>query len=177
MNSHHEERPPIFGFLWPVPAKSSETPVVHQTKFVRIGTRGALRISLLIALAVSIAIFSGGVILVGFTSGFSGWTFLSSALLASLCVILARGSVSGTYVNDEGIAIRNLWSSRFFPWEQSLVIPVGNVITVHNSRGTFRTHVGRWSIDWPTGGERYDIAFHSIRTWALSHHAWGPSSP
>jgi hypothetical protein len=173
---HDDERRPIFSFLWPVPPKSSEPAITYQTRFVRIGTRGTLRILILIALAVGIAISAGGVILVGFSLGFSGWTFFSSALLATACVLLARASVSGTYVNDDGIAIRKLWSSRFFPWAHTYVFPEGSSILVHHSGRTYDTHIRRRSIDWPTGGERFDMAVQAIRSWASAHQAWGPES-
>ena len=177
MKPEDEERRPIFSFLWPVPPKSAELPVTYQTKFVRIGTRGALRSLILIAFALGIALSAGGVILVGFTTGFSGWTFLSSALLATACIALARASVAGTYVNDEGIAIRNLWSSRFFPWTQALVAPEDGLIVVRQLGRTYGTHIHRWSLDWPTGGERYDMAVQAIRSWATAHHAWVLESP
>ena len=177
MKPDYEERRPIFGFLWPIPSKSSEPPVTHQTKFVRIGTRGALRSLFLVALALGIAISAGGVILVGFTTGFSGWTFISSALLATSCIFLARASVAGTYVNDEGVAIRNLWSSRFFPWAQALVVPEDDLIVVRHSGRTYATHIRRWSLDWPTGGENYDMAVQTIRSWATAHQAWVLESP
>jgi len=176
VRSPDEERRPIFGFLWPVPPKSSEPAITHQTRFVRIGSRGTLRLLLLIALAVGIAISAGGVILAGFSLGVSGWTFVSSVFLATACVLLARASVSGTYVNDDGIAIRNLWSSRFFPWAHAYVFPKGSSILVRYSGRTYDTHIRRWSYDWPTGGERFDMAFQAIRSWATAHQAWGPES-
>ena len=177
MKPDDEDRRPIFSFLWPVPMKSTEPPITHQTKFVRIGTRGALRLLILIALALGIAISAGGVILVGFSTGFSGWTFLASALLATACIVLARATVVGTYVNDEGIAIRNLWSSRFFTWAHASVVSESDLIVVRNSGRTYGTHIHRWSLDWPAGGERYDIAVQAIRSWATAHHAWVLESP
>lgn len=172
MNTRDPDRPPIFGFLWPPAPKAALTPVRHQSRFVRIGGRGTLRIAALVGLAAVIVIAAGSVMLAGFSSGFSGWTIAASAALATASLALFRGVIAGTYVNDDGIAVRTLTRSMFLPWQESRVrVDRGTVVVAH-SHGVATTHLRRWSPDWPLGGERYAIAISAMRSWAMAHQAW-----
>ncbi len=165
-------RKPVFSFLWPVSPTSSSPPVQHQSRFVRLGGRGILRISALAVLAVTIVIGAGSVILAGFRTGISGWTIVAAAGLATACVVLFRGSVAGTYVNDDGIAVRCITRSVFMPWDSSEVGLDRDEVRVTCAGQVQRTHLRRRSPDWPLSTERYAIAVQAMRTWARAHHSW-----
>jgi hypothetical protein len=176
VNSREQDRPPIFGFLWPIAPKAARIPVRHQSRFVRIGGRGALRMTALVSLFALIVIAAGGVMLAGFSSGVSGWTIAASAVLATACLALFRGAIAGTYVNDDGIAVRTLTRSVFLPWQESRVRVARGTVVIDHPHGTAATHLRRWSPDWPMGGERYAIAISAMRTWAMAHQAWDPDT-
>lgn len=176
MNVRDPDRPPIFGFLWPLAPKAAPTPVRHQSRFVRVGGRGTLRITVLVALFAAIVIASGSVMLAGFSSGFSWWTIAASAVLATACVALFRGAIAGTYVNDDGIAVRTVMRSVFLPWQVSRVRVDHGTVVIDHPHGVQPTHVRRWSPDWPLGGERYAIAVSAMHSWATAHQAWEPDA-
>lgn len=172
MTQPDPDRRPIFSFLWPIRPRSVSSPVTHETKFLRLGRRGALRLVTLTALAMLIVVGAGSVILAGVTSSISFWTLPIAAGVATSCVVLGRGAIAGTYVNDEGIAVRTITRSRFIPWAQSQVEMVDEVIVVREDGRSHPTHVRRWSPDWPWGGEPFNIAVLGMRSWARAHHAW-----
>lgn len=174
MSTPEPERKPIFAFLWPLAPRTASVPLQHQARLVRIGGRGALRIIALALLFMTIVIGTGSVMLAGLSAGWSVWAIPASAALATACIVLFRGSVSGTYVNDDGIAVRTLMHSGFWPWNQSRVYAERGTVVIVRDGAVQPTHVRRWSVDWPLGGDRYDMAVQAMRSWATAHQAWGP---
>jgi hypothetical protein len=60
---------------------------------------------------------TGTLILTALATSFALPTVLGSALSASVLVLILRGWVVGTYVNDDGISIDTTWRRVALPWD------------------------------------------------------------
>jgi hypothetical protein len=112
-----EPRKPIFGFLWPKP--DPDAPVddaYQQVRRVRVTGRGPIRIVALVLGTGLLVVTTGTLILTALATSFALPTVLGSALSASVLVLILRGWVVGTYVNDEGISIDTTWRRVVLPW-------------------------------------------------------------
>lgn len=121
-----EPRKPIFGFLWPTP--DPDAPVddaYRQVRRVRVTGRGPIRIVALVLGTGLLVTTTGTLILTALTTSFALATVLGSALSASVLVLILRGWVVGTYINDDGISIDTTWRRVVLPWGEVSGIETG----------------------------------------------------
>ena len=112
-----EPRKPIFGFLWPSP--DPDAPVdgaYRQVRRVRVTGRGPIRIAVLVAGTAVLVVTTGTLMLAAVTTSLTPVTVLGSAISASALVLILRGWVVGTFVNDDGISIDTTWRRTALPW-------------------------------------------------------------
>ena len=110
-------RRPIFWFLWPRPDPSA--PVdgdFVQTRPLRIPRRGPFRWLLLLIGTVSLATTTGSAILAALAAPLTAGAFLGAAVSATAFVLILRGWVVGTYVNDAGVTVTSMWKRQSADW-------------------------------------------------------------
>ena len=170
-------RKPIFGFLW---TNSSEIST-NQSRFLRVGRRGIIRLGILVTstlVLLSVATISTGYLL---TSNAIIESFLIGAMVATSSVLVLRGWILGTYVNDTGIKIVRTLSTRVVPWTdvedvhktlaawRLLSIPIGlrshHVVLRTKQNELIPTHVYKGSIDGLFTDDSVDILQSLITRW------------
>ena len=124
-----EFRKPIFNFVWVRPLHT--TP--EQIRFIRVGHRGIIRLIALTLGTLALAAFSSISIAYLLSTRNPIQSVLLAAILATLSVVVFRGWIAGTYVNDHGIKIIRILTTDAIPW--SLVKEVERVSTVWNFAG------------------------------------------
>ena len=124
-----EFRKPIFNFVWVRPL---HTPP-EQIRFIRVGHRGIFRVIVLALGTLALAAMSSISIAYLITTRNPIQSVLLAALLATLSVVVFRGWIVGTYVNDHGIKIIRVLTTDAIPW--SFVQGVERVSTVWNFAG------------------------------------------
>lgn len=176
-----EPRKPIFGFLWPAPDPNAPTDGDYrQTRLVRVCPRGIVRIVALLAFTLATIAFVGSAVLAALSTRELLPALVSAAVGATLIVIMLRGWVVGTYVNDEVLRIETTWRRRTIPIGSArgcveetgapllgLPLPTrARRVHVRLADGTSRpTHVYASSPDlWPSG-EAYEIARDRLTRW------------
>lgn len=107
-----EFRKPIFNFVWVRPL---HTPP-EQIRFIRVGHRGLLRLVSLILATLALAATSSISVAYLLTTRNPIQTVLLAALLATFSVVVLRGWILGTYVNDHGIKIIRIFATDAIPW-------------------------------------------------------------
>lgn len=178
-----DQRRPIFWFLWPRPDPRAPVDADYvQRRPVRITQRGPLRLALLLIGTVGLAATTGSAILAALVAPMTPAAFLGGALSATGLVLVLRGWVVGTFVNDAGVRIDTLWRRRSADWseiisgpcEQTgvplLGLPVrvpGRRIIVHLVDGTtIPTHVYTTSPDLFLRAEAFDMACDRWENWS-----------
>jgi hypothetical protein len=156
---------PIFGFLWPSRPQQLDG-AAEQRRLIRINGRGPLRILLLSLVTLATAALVGSVLL---AAASVGWVLvlMSAFVCASVLVMLLRGWVLGTYVNDEGFAIQRLFGADVGVWR--------NVYRVHARHGTWYidlldgteipTHIDVRNIDFVGRPQAFDMAGLRLQRW------------
>ena len=114
-----EPRKPIFGFLWPRPDPDAPLDAAYrQVRRVRITPRGPIRLATLLVGSTLTAMAAASTIMAALTTVVSATTVLSGAIVATAIVLILRGWVVGTYVNDMGVTIETTWRHRTIPWAE-----------------------------------------------------------
>lgn len=180
-----QQRRPIFWFLWPRPDPRAPVDSDYvQRRPVRLTGRGPWRLALLIVGTVSLAATTGSAILAALVAPMTPGAFLGAALSATGLVLILRGWVVGTYVNDAGVRIDTLWRRRSVDWsaissgpcEETQVpllgLPVrvaGRRIVLHLTDGTTApTHVYTTSPDLLLRPEAFDMACDRWDNWSAA---------
>lgn len=111
--NNREQHKPIFGFLWP----SNTRIPLEQSKFLRVGTRGAIRLAALIISTMTLTFFAVSSLAYLATARPSlPETLFISLLVATASVSVFRAWTLGTYVNDRGIKIVTALRTKTFSW-------------------------------------------------------------
>lgn len=177
-----EPRKPIFGFLWPQPDPHAPLDAdARQRRRVRIAGRGFIRVASLIVLTALTVSAMGSALMAGLASGFTIESLVGSALSATLVVLVLRGWVVGTYVNDDGISIETTWRRVALPWSEvkavhteparapflGLPLPTRSICCfVTRADGTeLKTHVYACSPDLWLRPEAFDAARIRLENW------------
>ncbi len=161
-----EPRRPIFWFLWP-PANTAVDAEFRQVRLIRIPARGPWRLLLLVVFTLLLVMFGGVAIMASVGAGLMP-VLLTSAALASALLILLRGWAIGTYVNDDGFAIRGMFTLRMGSWSSVVDIErsAGRVALKLTDGSTVGTHIARNSLDTWLRPSTYDAAAIAIENWA-----------
>ncbi len=175
-----EPRKPIFGFLW----RTYDGPVdeaYRQERFVRVCNRGPWRVLGLVLLTLVTVAWLGATTMAALADGVSVASVAGTAVAATMLVLVLRGWVVGTYVNDAGVRIERTWGRRHVPWtdvdridERAQSVPLlGAVLPVPGRRCIVRTrsgsavptHVYTASPDLWLRPEAYDAARLRLDRW------------
>lgn len=174
---------PIFGFLWPSP--DPHAPVdddFRQARLVRITPRGPIRL-LVLALATIVTVFLlTAAPLTAIAAPLSIATFISAGIAATCVVVVLRGWIVGTYVNDDGVTVDTVFRRRSVPWSAvervacvdgrapllgtPLQVPGRRVVLLTTSGRTIETHVQSTSLDLLWRPEAFAMARDRLENWA-----------
>lgn len=140
---------------------------------MRIPSRGPWRLIVLIGASTVLAAFLGTALLAlaatrtpeGVITG--GLTLL---IMTPVVVLIARGWVTGTYVNDAGVRVVRLWRSDFAPWSIVTDIEVietrwGSRLIVITSEGGIRTGIGSFTLDTALRQQTWLSSVDRMRVW------------
>lgn len=169
-------RKPIFGSVW-------RYPEADPRRLQRVGRRGLLRLAVLVPstlllvslLAISIVYATTGIplseaLIVGF-------------FLASTTILILRGWMLGTFVNENGFktvtllnTISGLWKHHFqvetksTPWKLAGV-PIGiksqRVVLMSSDGSQIHTHIYIGSVDGIFTADRFDVLFLLLQRWSI----------
>lgn len=177
-----EPRKPIFGFLWPKP--DPDAPVdadFRQVRRVRVTPRGPVRVLSLVVGTVLLVALTGSLMLTTVQAGVNPLTLLGSAVSATALVLVLRGWVVGTYVNDAGVTVERTWRMIATPWSDVAAVVtqperapfLGGPIRTTAERCILRrrdgtqvaTHVYETSPDLWLRPEAFDMARLRLENW------------
>jgi hypothetical protein len=177
-----EPRKPIFGFLWPKP--DPDAPVdgaYRQVRLVRISPRGPVRLATLVLGSIVVTMVAASLLMASLTTAFTVATVAGGALVATAIVLLLRGWVVGTYVNDDGVTIETTWRRTSIPWASVVTITtqsgpapfLGLPIRVTSQRSfvtrtdgtSLPTHIYACSPDLWLRDEAFDMAQLRLQRW------------
>ncbi|PHX60330.1 MAG: hypothetical protein CK552_06425 [Actinobacteria bacterium] len=161
-----DPRRPIFGFLWP-PKENAVDGDFKQIRLIRIPARGPWRLILLVGASILIVMFAGVAIMaVSSTSVFP--VLITGAVLASTVVILLRGWSIGTYVNDDAVVVRRMFSSAACPWSSVARIECsGQAVVLYLVDGSMIvTGIAMNSLDTWLRPSAHDAAVIAFENWA-----------
>jgi hypothetical protein len=179
----NEPRKPIFGFLWPAPDPTAPVDVAYrQVRRVRITNRGPIRIAALVVGTLVLISATGSLLMAALTTSLSATVVVGAAISATLLVLILRGWVVGTFVNDDGLTIETAWRRIRVPWSQvaavrtvevpspflGLPIPLRcarSVVECSDGR-VLATHAYESSPDLWLRSEAFDIARIRLEQWA-----------
>ena len=167
---------PIFRNIW---KSDGEGTVAEQVRYLRIGHRGLVRLTLLILLTLNLIGVAAISIVYLTTSGDLAASILLGFGIATYAVLVFRGWMLGTYVNDAGCKVIRLLTTRATPWsdvaqiEESFSHPYGlplGLRTPHlalrtNSLKTVKTHIFIGSIDGIFTEENYQMKKSLLQRW------------
>ncbi len=165
-----EARKPLFGFLFaPKPA----TPGAGQVSWLRIPARGPWRLIVLIISTLFLASVLGTALLsLAATRTPAGVIIGVLTLLAMvpLVFLIARGWVTGTYVNDSGVRVVRITRSDFAPWPIITGIDVTNTgrrhrLVIETSEGTIDTTIGSFTLDTALREQTWLASIDRMRVW------------
>jgi hypothetical protein len=175
-----EFRKPIFWFLWPDNSNDSD----QQIRFIRVVQRGIIRLTLLTMLTLALIAISAITLDYLLTVRSLLSSLLLSAFIATLAVLTFRSWMLGTFVNDFGVKIVKIFSTRGFRWDVidslepgpvewrlgpiRIGIHTACVVVVLNDARRYRTHIYLGSVDGIFSQEKFDTAFSLMRRWFLS---------
>ncbi len=175
-----EFQKPIFGFLWPGNVNTTG----HQLRFMRVVPRGFIRLTILIIFTLTL--MSGTTISITYLLLAQNIpeSLLAGAVIATIAVITFRAWMVGTFINDNGIKIVNLFSTRGAHWDQVAFVerdyftwhlgklPIGKstlritIVTKESQR--LPTHVYVGSIDGIYSESKFEITYSLINRWFRS---------
>ncbi len=178
----NEPRKPIFGFLWPKPDPDAPVDAAYrQVRHVRIMPRGPIRIAGLGLGSVAVVTATGTAILANVQEGLSLPGVIVAGACATILLLVLRGWVVGTFVNDDHVTIETTWRRTAIPWDRvravtteaerapflGLPIRIASERTVlHLTDGTIaRTHVYASSPDLWLRPEAFDMARLRLERW------------
>lgn len=178
-----EGRRPVFWFLWPRPDPSAPVDGDYvQVRPLRIPRRGPFRWALLLIGTVSLGATTGSAVLAALAAPMTPGAFLGAAVSATALVLILRGWVVGTHVNDEGVTIDTLWRRRFVPWPAisssapvdgtapwlglPLRVPARRVTLTLGDGEMIPTHIYSTSPDLFLRPEAFDMACQQWENWA-----------
>jgi hypothetical protein len=165
-----EARKPLFGFIFaPKPA----TPGAGQVSWLRIPARGPWRLTVLIISTLFLASVLGTALLsLAATRNLEGVVIEVLTLLAMVPIVflVARGWVTGTYVNDSGVRVVRIKRSDFAPWSIVTGIDViqtgrGLRLVVETSEGTIDTTIGSFTWDTALREQTWLASVDRMRIW------------
>jgi hypothetical protein len=177
-----EPRKPIFGFLWPKPDPAAPVDGAYrQVRRVRISPRGPVRLATLVLGSVAVTMVAASLVMASLTTTVTLATVAGGALVATAIVLILRGWVVGTYVNDEGVTIETTWRRTSIPWSSVRTIAtqqgpapfLGLPVRVPSQRSvvttsdgtTLPTHVYACSPDLWLRAEAFDMARLRLERW------------
>ena len=105
-----QPRKPIFGFLWPTPDPAA--PVdgdYRQVRLVRVTPRGPVRLAVLIVGSALVTVCAGTLVMAALTTPLTPLTVVGAAVTGTLLVLVLRGWVVGTFVNDDLVRVETTW--------------------------------------------------------------------
>jgi hypothetical protein len=177
-----EPRKPIFGFLWPKPDPAAPVDGAYrQVRRVRINPRGPVRVAVLMLGSITVTIVAATLVMAALTTTVTLATVAGGALVATGIVLVLRGWVVGTYVNDEAVTVETTWRRTSIPWasvraittQESpapfLGLPVRvpslrSVVTTSDG-ASLPTHVYACSPDLWLRPEAFDMARLRLERW------------
>lgn len=177
-----EPRKPLFGFLWPKPDPNAPVDAAYrQVRLVRVTPRGPVRVVVLVLLSALTAICAGAVVMASLLSALTPLTILGAAVAGTLVVLMLRGWVVGTYVNDDLVRVETTWRRFEAAWadvasiteaEQDspllgtpLRVPARRVSVTTRQGVVLPTHVYTSSPDLWLRPEAYDMALLRLERW------------
>ncbi len=175
-----EFRKPIFWFLWPDSPNDSD----QQIRFIRVVRRGFIRLTLLSMLTLALMAISAITLDYLLTARDLLSSLLLSAFIATLAVFTFRTWMLGTFVNDFGVKIVKIFSTRGFRWEEVDSLERGTVqwqlgpirlgvrttcisVVTYDAR-RHHTHIYLGSIDGIFSQEKLDTIFSLMHRWFRS---------
>jgi hypothetical protein len=175
-----EFRKPIFGFLW----TGNDNSIDNQNRFIRVTHRGIIRLTMLSILTLGLMSVSAISINFLLITRELISSLLLSALIASFAVLTFRAWMLGTFVNDTGVKIVNLFSTQGSLWSEvafiasdhitwrlgpiSLGIRTPRVIVVLQDSRRLHTHIYVGSVDGIFSQATFDTALSFINRWFRS---------
>lgn len=167
-----EARKPLFGFLFaPKPA----TPGAGQVSWLRIPARGPWRLILLLISTLLLASVLGTALLsLAATRTPEGVIIGVLTLLAMVPIVflVARGWVTGTYVNDFGVRVVRIARSDFAPWPIITGIDVTQTgrrhrLVIETCEGTIDTTIGSFTLDTALREQTWLASVDRMRVWLV----------
>lgn len=169
-------RKPLFGFIF---APKPTTPGAVQVSWLRIPARGPWRLTVLILATLILASLLGTALLsLAATRTPQGVVIGAFTLLAMVPIVflVARGWVTGTYVNDSGVRVVRLWRSDFVPW--SIVTGIDITATrrdrhlvLDTPEGTITTSIGSFTWDTAWREQAWLSSVDRMRVWQRESRA------
>jgi len=165
-----QARKPLFGFLFaPKPA----TPGAGQISWLRIPARGPWRLAVLIISTLLLASVLGTALLSLAASRTPGSVTIGVlALLAMVPIVflVARGWVTGTYVNDSGVRVVRIVRSDFAPWPIITGVDVTQTgrrqrLIIETSEGPIDTTIGSFTWDTALREQTWLASVDRMRVW------------
>ena len=162
----NDPRRPIFGFLWP-PTDNAVDGDFQQIRMIRIPARGPWRLILLVGSSLLVVMFAGVAIMSIAGAGVLP-VLATGAVLASTVVILLRGWSIGTYVNDEAMTVRRMFSSTACRWPNVARVECSErAVVLYLADGSMiLTSITVNSLDTWLRPTAYDAAVIAFENWA-----------
>lgn len=133
---------------------------------MRIGTRGPLRIALLMVVALAIIVIAIPAALAAVASGqpIIGAFAITAVAIASM--FFARGFLLGTYVTDDSLIIRRMFATSVIPWNEIILDTSDDQIRLRDaSNCPMSTHIGARNIDFLWRSHAYAAAADQLINW------------
>jgi hypothetical protein len=172
-----EFRKPIFNFVWVRPLSTPS----EQVRYVRVGHRGIIRLSVLTVGTLALTAFASITIAYLVSTRDPLTSIFLAAILATLAVGIFRGWILGTYVNDHGIKIIRMVTTDAIPWTfirgietattvwRAVGIPLGlatsRVVIRQLDDSIKETHIYLGSIDGIMSASRLSMLESLINRW------------
>ena len=161
-----EPRRPVFWFLWP-PVHEAVDGDFRQERLLRIPSRGPWCLLLLVSCSIG-CVMAGTLALLSARSMSLLQMLGVGAAMATCLIFLLRGWTAGTYVNDDGYAIRRLLTTVTGRWEagQQISQIESRTFLVRRDGSKVRTHISTRSLDLWLRPAAYDAAANQFERWA-----------
>jgi hypothetical protein len=125
-----------------------------------------VRIALLLVTAVALTIAA---IPAALAAVVSGQAFIGACAMVAVTVatmFLARGFLLGTYVTDDSLIIRRMFSTTVIPWDEISVTIVDHQTQVRDSIDhEIATHIGPRQLDYWFRPHAYAMAADQLINW------------
>ena len=169
-------RKPIFGAAW-------RYPDTDLRRLQRAGRRGLLRLAVLKPLTLGVMSLLA-ISLVYATSGVALFeASLIGTMAASICVLVFRGWMLGTFINGDGFKIVTLLATNSGHWRNGYCVEIRHttwvtsgipiaarsrsVVLSQNGGPDLMTHAYCGSIDGIFCSEKLDVLFQLLRRWSI----------